>query len=466
MKGVLFYMKKISKILISLMSASIFIAGAIPVSAETITANIAPPKDSATMLSLTYSELFNTLNSGEYCVSIKDADSNAAKTVAFRNGDTYVSKTDENKNVKTSFVVDSTFYSVNTDKKEILVDILNVPSQDVSVINYAALKFQNSYVENGLTVEEFKSGTNVESYYFDASKNFVKVKIQDNTGDQKTYNILTFSKTVPDTLFTAPTGYKFVQMEYTLKDTRIMKIFDKILSGKTFTISFKNSQYEIISVKDNYDYYYKITDKVADTSRKILALGSSVYNFNDVNKTYSKTARTYDDQCPTFYDTSKYSLEGIEKSIISKKTYLIETVNDGKNFYKFYWLGEVLSKIETTDKDGKVLDTTIFNTLSPAVDVAALTIPKTYTESNSEKKNISLGDNDVDIIKNVDTSVSTKTPAPIIISQPSGTSVTTVAPSAKKTVPKTGNPELALPLAISAVSISFIAILNRKGKTN
>lgn len=358
---------------------------------------IASPKDSATFLSLTYTELFDTLNGDEYYVSIKNVETGEVKTVARRDDDTYVSATNKKGELSTSFVVDGTYYILDDDAETITVDILNVPVQDVSVIDYANLKFEMSDSdEKGGTVEQFKAGSSTEYYYFNSNNELVKVVIADKKGNETEYEIVEFSDEVPDDLFSTKNGYDIVSAKYKLSDSRVMTIFDEVLSGDGYTLAFDSNEYSVTVVKNGYDYYSNVVDAVEKTTTKQLALGSSVYTFNDSNKTYTVAERKYDDRVPEFFNTAKYELEGIEKVTENKKDYIVETVSDSQGIYKFYWLDSTLAKIETVNASDKVLDTTTFKTFSADADKAALTLPTSYKEEAPEKPDVSVGEGEND----------------------------------------------------------------------
>lgn len=355
------------------------------------------PKDSATFLSLTYTELFDTLNGDEYYVSIKNVETGEVKTVARRDEDTYVSTVDKKGETSTSFVVDNTLYTLDDEEETITVDILNVPVQDVSVIDYANLKFEMSDTdEAGGTVEQFKAGSSTEYYHFNTNNELVKVVIADKRGNETEYEVVEFGDEVPEDLFSTKNGYDIVSAKYKLADSRVMKIFDELLSGDGYTLAFNSNEYSVTVVKSGYDYYSNIVDSVEKTTTKQLALGSSVYTFNDANKTYTVAERKYDDRVPEFFNTARYELDGIEKVTENKKDYIVETVSDSQGIYKFYWQDSTLVKIETVNASDKVLDTTTFKTFSADADKAALTLPTSYKEEVPEKPDVSVGEGEGD----------------------------------------------------------------------
>jgi hypothetical protein len=457
-------------------------AMAVPVSAATKKNYISEPKDSATFLSLTYTELFDILNGDEYYVSIKNTETGEVKTVARRSSDTYVSTTNKKGEVSTSFVVDGVYYTVDDDEETITMDILNVPVQDVSVIDYSNLKFEMADDDSSTkgTVEQFKAGTSTEYYYFNSNNELKKVKIENKKGEETEYEVLAFTDEIPDGLFSTKRGYEVVSAKYALKDTRVMNIFDALLSSSAYTLAFDSNEYSVTLVKDGYNYYSNIVDSTNKTNSKTLALDSTVYTFNDSAKTYAATERKYDDQIPTFFDTSKYQLDGIEKVTENKKDYIVETVSDSTGIYKFYWLDSTLAKIETVNSADKILDTTTFKTFSASADNAALQLPSTYKQEDAQN-NISVGeqaeDTSTDLEPVVTTEADTSTEAATTEENTSDeatatnedtgaedtTSVTTTTTTTATSSPKTGQAPYALaaiPVALAAAA----ALVRKKSK--
>lgn len=418
---------------------------------------INPPKDSATFLSLTYCNLFDTLNSTEYYVSIKNVETGETKTVARRDNDTFLSTVNKKGELETKFVVDNTLYTVDDDEETITVDVLNVPTQDVSVIDYANLKFETSFEEDGCTVEQFASGSNTEYYYFDNSGDLVTVKTIDKKGNESVYTVLAFDDEVPSDLFTTKKGYEIKSAKYSLEDTRTMKLFDELLNSNEYTLAFDSNEYSAILVKSGYDYYANYSDLIEKTTTKKLALGSKIYTFDDTKKTYTEAERMYNDQIPTFFDTRKYELDSIEKVNEGKKTYLVETLSDNTGIYKYYWDGTTLVKIEKVNSSDKVLSTTTFKSYSATADTAALTLPTNY-KLEEAKTDIGVGEGEAEGTESIET---TTTSAPEETTSAETTETTnsqvtvTVAPT---TSVKTGNSTLlpaAVIAAISAVAVAF-----------
>lgn len=388
-------MKKISIVASSLATAAALSAVAVPVSAAKKN-YIAEPTDSATYLSMTYTELFDILNGDEYYVSMKNEATGEVKTVARKKDNTYVSTTDKKGVVTTKYVVEGTLYTVDDDEKTITTDILNVPVQDVSVIDYSSIKFEMADEgEKGGTVEQFKAGKNTEYYYFNANKELTKVVVEDKYGDETTYTITAFDDEVPSELFTVKKGYEVIPTEYKLKDTRVMTVYDDMLN-KEYTMAYESDTASSVVVKSGYDFYSNEIDKVNGTNTKKLALGSLIYTFNDAEKTYTKADRRYDDQAPAYVNTLSLSLKGIERVAENGVNYIVETVTDNTNIYKFYWNDKVLEKIECVNNSNKLLDTIKITTFSASADKAALTIPSTYTEVSSTQPDISLGEGEGD----------------------------------------------------------------------
>lgn len=439
---------------------------AVNVSAAKKKDRIESPKDSATFLSLTYTELFDILNGDEYYVTLKNTETGETKTVARRDDDTYISGVNKKGELSTSFVVDGTYYTVDDDAEEITVDILNVPVQDVSVIDYANLKFEMSDSdEKGGTVEQFKAGSSTEYYYFNSNNELTKVVVEDKKGNETEYEIVEFTDEVPEDLFSTKRGYDIVPAKYKLSDSRIMKVFDEVLSGDGYTMAFDSNEYSVTVVKSGYDYYSNVVDAVEKTATKQLALGSSVYTFNDTDKTYTVAERKYDDRVPEFFNTAKYELEGIEKVTENKKDYIVETVSDSQGIYKFYWLDTNLVKIETVNASDKVLDTTTFKTFSADADKAALALPTSYKEAEPEKPDVSVGEGEGEQAVDLEapTDSATTPDAPDIADVPSDepeetTPVETVTTTvtAPQGNPKTGQSPYALaaiPIALAAAAI-------------
>ena len=464
-------MKKTISVLSSALALTMATSAlAVNVSAAKKKDRIASPKDSATFLSLTYTELFDILNGDEYYVTLKNTETGETKTVARRDDDTYVSGVNKKGELTTSFVVDGTYYTVDDDEEKITVDILNVPVQDVSVIDYANLKFEMSDSdEKGGTVEQFKAGSSTEYYYFNSNNELTKVIVEDKKGNETEYEIVEFTDEVPDDLFSTKRGYDIVSAKYKLSDSRVMKVFDEILGGDSYTMAFDSNEYSVTVVKSGYDYYSNVVDAVEKTTNKQLALGSSVYTFNDANKTYTIAERKYDDRVPEFFNTSRYELEGIEKVTENKKDYIVETVSDSQGIYKFYWLDTTLVKIETVNASDKVLDTTTFKTFSADADKAALTLPTSYKEAEPEKPDVSVGEgegeqatdleNPADAATTPDDGATTPDATDTPVDEPAETTpvdqVTTTV-TAPQGSPKTGQAPYALaaiPVALAAAAI-------------
>ena len=463
-------MKKISVISSMLAVMAATTAMAVPVSAAKKTNYIAEPKDSATFLSLTYTELFDILNGDEYYVSIKNAETGEVKTVARRSSDTYISTVDKKGKVSTNFVVDGTYYTVDDEEETITMDILNVPVQDISVIDYASLKFEMADDDSSGkgTVEQFKAGSNTEYYYFNANNELTKVVVENKKGEETVYDVLAFTDEIPDGLFSTKRGYEVVSAKYKIKDTRVMNIFDEVLNGNGYTLAFDSNDYSVTLVKNGYDYYSNIVDSKEKTNKKQLALGSSVYTFNDSNKTYTVAERKYDDQIPVFFDTTKYELEGIEKKTENKKDYIVETVSDNSGIYKFYWNDKTLAKIETVNAADKVLDTTTFKTFSANADNAALQLPSSY-KIEEAKDNISVGEETTDDSINLEPAETTA-PQPEV-TQPEETQPAETEPTTTVTTtttnngsPKTG--QMAYAAAAIPVALAATAILAKRIKKN
>ena len=378
----------------AILSASALMAAITPAMVSAATERIPKPTDSATLVSNTYTELYNILNGKEYYVSIKDKDTGATKTVAYSNGNKYVSTTDDKGKVTTKFVSNGTYYTVDYDSETVIYNILNVPDLDVSVIDYSNLKFQMVDDSEDGIVEQFKCGSNTEYYYFDSKKNLTNIKIEDRKGDEYNYEIVAFTDEVPSSVFSMPRGFEIKSDSYKLADTRTMTIFSDVINNNAYTMAFTQGDKSAVVVKNGYDFYCSINDTKSNTSSKQLAIGSDMYTFDDAQKTYTKSDRKYDDQCPVFFDTSKYTLEGIEKVTEDKVEYIVETMADTNGKYKFYWQDKTLNKIVMTNSSGKVLDTVVFSTLSAAADTQAFTLPSNYTEvsANAADNNIGLGE--------------------------------------------------------------------------
>ena len=387
---------KIKKIIPSIFAVASLCAAVSPVMVSAVTTQrIAPPSDSATQLSYTYSALYDILNSKEYYVSIRDVDTGAMKTVAYLRGNKYISTIDKKGKKNTQFVANGTYYKVNYYDEVITYNLISVPDLDVSVIDYANLKYQTSYDSANGFVEEFSCGSNTELYIFDEKNNLINIEIIDNKGDSKIYEVLAFSDEVPTDLFTMPLGFDIKADSYNLEDTRTMRVFSSILKNGSYTMAFTKGDKSTVIVKDKYDYYCNIIDNKSGLNTKQLAIGADIYTFNDVKKTYEKTDRNYDDQCPVFFNTSKFSLVNVEKVAVDKTEFIVESFKDSYGSYKFYWQGDKLVKIEEVTSKGIVIDTVVFSALSDTVDKNAFTLPTNYLNVSAVKEDnidISLGD--------------------------------------------------------------------------
>lgn len=464
-------MKKISIITSSLAAVAALSAVAVPVSAAKKN-YIAEPTDSATFLSLTYTELFDILNGEEYYVSMKNEETGEVKTVARKKDSTYVSITDKKGEVSTKYVLENTLYTVDDEEKTITTDILNVPVQDVSVIDYSSIKFEMADEgEKGGTVEQFKAGKNTEYYYFNANKELTKVVVEDKYGEETTYTITAFDDEVPSDLFTIKKGYEVVSADYKLKDTRVMTVYDDMLN-KEYTIAYESDSASAVVVKSGYDFYANEVDKVNGTNTKRLALGSLIYTFNDADKTYTKAERRYNDQAPEYVSTLSLTLKGIERISENDISYIVETVEDTAGIYKFYWNDKKLEKIEFTNNSNKLLDTVKITTFSASADKAALTIPSTYTEIDSTQPDISLGEGEEDNSLTLETAapvVEVTTEAAPAETEPAATEpAATVITTTNNGSPKTGQGFygiLAAGFGIGALS-ALIATAFKKAKEN
>ena len=339
-----------------------------------------PPTDPATEVSLVYTQLWSVLDSDEFIVTVKDDDTGEERTVARNGEDTYISMTSADGVKKTSYVHSLAYYIVSDADKKITEDVLNVPVQNVNLINFSALKFDVSDDDGQGTVEQFKAGTNTEYYYFNASKEWTKVVVKDKKGQEKHYSITQISGDCPDDLFSVPKGYEVVSVKYKIEDTKAKKIYEHALDNE-FTFAFSDGTTSLIQVQKNHDFYQSETNLADSTVTKTMGLGALYYEIDESKKLCMKSDRRYDGYAKRFFDPAKCQLketDGIKRVTEGTTSYLVETLYEGNNFYKFYWDGTKLAKVETTTESGKVLSTTNFTVFSTVADSKALVLPAGY----------------------------------------------------------------------------------------
>ncbi len=339
-----------------------------------------PPTDSATEVSLVYTQLWNVLDGDEFIVTVKDEDTGETRTVARNGEDTYISSTSTDGITKTSYVHSYAYYTVSDADKKVIEDVLNVPIQNVNLINFSALKFDVSDDDGQGTVEQFKAGTNTEYYYFNASKEWTRVVVKDKKGQEKHYSITQISNDCPDDLFSIPKGYEVVSVKYKIEDTKAKKVYGKALDNE-FTFAFSDGSTAFVQVQRNHDFYQSETNLSDNKTVKTMGLGAFFYEINEEKRICEKSDRRYDGYAKRFFDPAKCQLretDGIKRVTEGTTSYLVETLYDDTNTYKFYWDGNKLAKVETTTNSGKVLSTTNFTVFSTTADSKALSLPTGY----------------------------------------------------------------------------------------
>ena len=356
------------------------IAGTMLTPANVYAGRLDPPTDSATEVSLVYTQLWNILDGDEFIVTVKDDDTGETRTVARNGEDTYISSTSVDGVKKTSYVHSYSYYTVSDTDKKVIEDVLNVPVQNVNLINFSALKFDVSDDDGQGTVEQFKAGTNTEYYYFNASKEWTKVVVKDKKGQEKHYSITQISNDCPDDLFSVPRGYQIVSVKYSIEDTKAKKIYGKALDNE-FTFAFSDGSTSFVQVQKNHDFYQSETDLINNKTVKTMGLGAFYYEINEEKKLCEKSDRRYDGYAKRFFDPEKCQLsevDGIKRVTEGTTSYLVESLYDSSNTYKFYWDGNKLAKVETTTNTGKVIGTTNFTVFSTTADTKALALPTGY----------------------------------------------------------------------------------------